>query len=581
MIKKFVQSILHAGTASVKESRARRSIVIINTLSLLTAVMVALVAAFLYWYTRSLLILVPSVMEICCFAGVIALNHFRRHNAASVATLLIHCTFGIYFGSVLGNAMPIELLSAFLFTFVIGASFLVFKNLKVRLTSLACAIFLIVAVQANDYFHIVQPLYLLPGDVPILKMGCWAGMLMLMAYVTFFIIRQNDKFLKENQQLLSALKEANAAKSRFLRETSHEIRTPLNAVFGIAQLLHGRKQQIDDPELQQDINYLYAASFLSREIINNVLDMAKIEAGKYSEPVMEAVSLKDSVESCVALNRYVAATRRVRIQLSIDPAIPALIRTDHIFLAKIINNLLSNAVKFSTPGAAVDVRFHQQDQRLYCSVKNEGQLRAEQLDKVFLPFESARNGEVEGTGLGLQITRHLVELLGGDIMVENTGDQILCRFSIPLQAATTLPAETASLLPAEGEFSGYKVLVIEDDLFSAHVLRKFLSEAGAETVLADNAEEGLALLETCHPDLLITDSHLPGMQGRDVLSRLRGMPPFRDLPVIVASGDAFIEAREEMIAAGANEYLVKPFLYADLHKLLEKFLPARYNQVAG
>ncbi|MBO9154309.1 response regulator [Chitinophaga sp. GCM10012297] len=580
-MKKLIQSLLNAGTAQIEDSRVRRSIVIINTLSLLTAVMVALVTAFLYWYTRSLLILIPSLLEICCFAGVIMLNYYHRHNAASVATLLIHCCFGIYFGSVLGNAMPIELITAFLFTFLIGASFLVFKNLKVRLISLACAIFLIVAVQLNDYFNIVQPMYVVPALVPVLKMGCWGGMLILMAYVTFFIIRQNDMFLKENQQLLSALKEANAAKSKFLRETSHEIRTPLNAVFGIAQLLHGRKHQIDDPELQQDINYLYAAGFLSREIVNNVLDMAKIEAGKYSEPVMEAVSLKENAESCVALNRYVAATRRVRIQLAIDPSIPEYIRTDHIFLSKIINNLLSNAVKFSTPGAGVEVRFRQWQQQLYCSVKNEGHLRAEQLDKVFQPFEAERNGQVEGTGLGLQITRHLVQLLGGEIVAENQGEQIQFEFRIPLQAATALTSEAGGPAVEKGEFNGYKVLVIEDDLFSGHVIRKFLSEAGADTLLADSGEEGLELLEAYHPDLLITDSHLPGIQGREVLARLRGMPSFRHLPVIIASGDAFTEAREEMIRAGANDYLVKPFLYADLHKLLEKYLPARVEQVAG
>ncbi|MGN7722136.1 response regulator [Chitinophaga sp. 22620] len=580
-MKRSIQRILNAGTADIDDSRARRSIVIINTLSLLTAILIALVASVLYWYTGSLLILVPAILEITCFAGVITLNHYRRHSTASMATLMIHCCFGIYFGSILGNVMPIELITAFLFTFLIGASFLVFKNLKVRLLSLGCALFLIVAVQLNNYLHIVQPMYMMPAMVPVLKMACWVGMLILMAYVTFFIIRQNDMFLRENQELLSRLKEADAAKSKFLRETSHEIRTPLNAVFGIAQLLHSRKRQIDDPELQQDINYLYAASFLSREIINNVLDMAKIEAGKYSEPVIEPFSLKDNAESCVALNRYVAATRKVRIQLAIDPSIPEFISTDHIFLTKIVNNLLSNAVKFATPGSSVDVRFRRKNQQLTCYVRNEGNLRAEQLDKVFQPFEAERNSQVEGTGLGLQITRHLVELLGGNIFVENKGELIQFKFSIPLQAAAAAPAEAGSIMPRAGEFNGYKVLIIEDDLFSGHVIRKFLSEAGAETILADSGEEGLALLESHHPDLVITDSHLPGIQGKDVLARLRGIHAFRHLPVIIASGDAFNEAREEMMAAGANDYLVKPFLYADLHKLLEKYLPARFKQVAG
>ncbi len=338
----------------------RRGIVIINTLSLLTAFLIAVVASLLYWFTGSLHILIPAALECACWIGVIWLNHRGRYSLASLSTLVIHCTFAVYFGSMLGNAMPIEMITAFLLTFLIGASFIVFKHKNLRLVTILAALALLLAVEANHYFGIVEPIYVVPANMPIVKMACWAGMLALMGYVTYFIIRQNDMFLRENEALLKALQEADAARTKFLRETSHEIRTPLNAVFGIAQLLNDRKMQITDPVLREEIGYLYAASHLSREIVNNVLDLAKIEAGMLDEPQPAPLRLRDSLEASVAINRYVANTRGVRIQLLIAPALPEWISTDRIFLAKIVNNLLSNAVKFAPAGSLVTVQMDQE-----------------------------------------------------------------------------------------------------------------------------------------------------------------------------------------------------------------------------
>ncbi|WP_109700136.1 response regulator [Chitinophaga deserti] len=581
LLKRILQYWINTGTEGVTNPRVRRGIVIINTLSLLTAFLIAVIASLLYWFTGSLLILIPSGIECLCWLGVIYLNHLGRHSLASVATLVIHCTFAVYFGAVLGNAMPIEMITAFLLTFLIGASFIVFKQKNLRLITLCSAIALLVAVEANYFFNIVTPIYVLPANMPILKMACWAGMLALMGYVTFFIIRQNDMFLRENEVLLSALQKADAAKTKFLRETSHEIRTPLNAVFGIAQLLNERKMQIGDPALREEIEYLYAASYLSREIINNVLDLAKIEAGMLDEPHPAPLRLRDSLEASVAINRYVANTRNVRIQLQIDAALPEWIISDRIFLAKIINNLLSNAVKFAPNGSPVDVRLTLEDGRIAGTIRNEGTIRPDKLASMFQPFVAERNGEVEGTGLGLQITRQLTERLGGEVSARNNGDHTELCFFLPLVTANGAAKEHEGNSRRAARFEGYTVLVVEDDVISRHVLHRYLSDAGATVLVAENGEEGLQLLGVTIPDLVISDSHLPGIQGADVLQHIRKQPALSHLPVIIASGDAFNEARESMLGLGASDYLVKPFLYTDLQSMLEKHLPARKRQAVG
>ncbi|WP_423735316.1 hybrid sensor histidine kinase/response regulator [Chitinophaga caseinilytica] len=579
LLKDILQRWIHTGTTGVENPRIRRGIVIINTLSLLTAFLIAVVASLLYWYTGSLLILVPAAIECACWVGVIYLNHSKRYSLANLATLVIHCTFAVYFGSILGNAMPIEMITAFLLTFLIGASFIVFKHKTLRLITLLAALTLLLAVEANHFFQIVTPIYVVPANMPIIKMACWAGMLALMGYVTYFLIRQNDMFLRENEALLQALQEADAAKTKFLRETSHEIRTPLNAVFGIAQLLNERKMQIGDPALREEINYLYAASYLSREIINNVLDLAKIEAGMLDEPHPAPLRLRESLEASVAINRYVANTRNVRIQLRIDPQLPEWVLTDRIFLAKIVNNLLSNAVKFAPAGSLVEVEMTRQEGRLQGTVRNDGTIRADKLASMFQPFVAERNGEVEGTGLGLQITRQLTERLGGEVAAENQLGQTVFRFYLPL-AAAEVPKEHAAPVPRAVRFDGYTVLVVEDDLISRHVLQRYLSDSGAVALMAESGEEGLRMLAVTTPDLVISDSHLPGIQGAELLEHIRRQPALRHLPVIISSGDAFNEARESMLRLGASDYLVKPFLYSDLQSLLEKHLPVRRAQIA-
>lgn len=579
-LRKLLTDLVNTGVEGLSNSREKRPVIIINALSLITILLILSIGIFLYTLTQSLFILIPVLVESGCFAGVIYLNKRQKFHHASFATLLLHCIFAVYFGGVLGRIMPIELITAFLLTYLIGASFLIYKRKEIRWFTVLTTSLIFLAFHANSYYNIVDPIYVPEEIEMIMKMACWVGMLILMSFVTFFIIRQNDIAVRENNKLLRALETASEAKSRFLRETSHEIRTPLNAVFGISQLLYARKHQLQDPavmkEVMEDIDYLYSAAVLSRDIINNVLDLAKIESGKFDEPVIEPVFLKDLFERNILLNKYVGQTRNIRISLQIDPQLPEKIVSDKIFLAKIINNLTSNAVKFATEGTRVSIHVKQEDQRITAMVKNHGSIPAEKAEMIFEPFYAERNKTNNGTGLGLQITRHLATALGGSVSLQRENDHTIFKFSIPLLVANDLPLSPDDTpKPFKNEFAGRKILVIEDDLMARHITMRALVEMGAVPILAEDGETGIALVATESPDLVITDSNLPGIKGITVIQHIRSIPEYRNLPVIVSSGEAFMQEKQDLIKAGADDFLEKPVVLADLQRVLRKYLPGR------
>lgn len=572
-------NLFYAGTEGIESSTNIRPIFIINTLAILTTILVLSIGGFLFYLTKSYFILTGVLVESSCLIGVVVLNKKKKHFAANISTLLIHCVFALYFGAVLGNAMPVELITAFLLTFLIGSSFLVYKEKKIRVITVITTLLLFLAISANNYFKLVAPIYMLPANESVIRMGCWIGMIILMLSMTLLIIRQNGAYVKENTELLKALEQANAAKSTFLRETSHEIRTPLNAVFGISQLLYSRRNQMDDPAtakgMVQEINYLYAASYLSREIINNVLDLAKIEAGKFDEVKTESINLRNRLEESIVMNRYVAGTRGIKIHLEFDNKLPPFIVTDKIFLTKIINNLTSNAVKFGVQDTTVEIKIVRKEGQILFSIRNTGLISGEKVKIIFDPFESERNSSFEGTGIGLHITKHLVELLGGSITVESNGGYTTFSFNLPLKEGTDDTPEAIPARFAKGELAGYRILIIEDNPLSRYVLNKFVLDLGAEPILAEDGEVGLTLLQSEKPHLVISDSHLPKLQGKEIVAFIRSLKDYKHLPVIIISGDAFNEAKEELLAAGANDFIIKPVSFTDLYASISKFLPVK------
>jgi PAS domain S-box-containing protein len=363
---------------------------------------------------------------------------------------------------------------------------------------------------------------------------------------------------------------ANRAKSEFLARMSHELRTPLNAILGFAQLL-----EIDGLGAQhgESVGQILRAGRHLLQLIDEVLDVARIEQGGLSLSI-EPVHLGDVVREAVDLVRPLAVSAHVEIRADLAQFdLHAL--ADGQRLRQVIMNLLSNAVKYNREGGEVTVSYSPApDGRVRIAVADTGPgIAAELMDRLFLPFErlGAERTPVEGTGIGLSISKRLVELMGGEIGAESQMGQG-STFWVELEAAeapeerAVAALERAPDVPV-GSGGERRVLYVEDNLSNLRLVEQIIARRPTAKVIAA-MQGGLALdLAREHrPDLILLDVHLPDIEGDEVLRRLREDPETRAIPVVMVSAEATPRKVERLLAAGARAYLTKPL---DVKQFLE------------
>jgi PAS domain S-box-containing protein len=369
---------------------------------------------------------------------------------------------------------------------------------------------------------------------------------------------------------------ANLAKTEFLSRMSHELRTPLNAILGFSQLL-----QLDglDPAQRENVDYIERGGHHLLDLINEILDISRIESGQMMLSP-EPVDLGDVVREVVDLIRPLAAARRIQIDDRGDGC-GCHVLADRQRLTQVLLNLLSNAVKYNRDGGSVTVRCATADPgRVRISVADTGYgIPREYLDRVFQPFDrlGAERGPVEGTGMGLALSKGLVEAMGGTMAVDSRLDAG-STFSVELTLAEgpvqryERTRRTRAPLPAGGS-AARLVLQIEDNASNRRLVERIVDERPAVRLIeAATAEAGLALARKQLPDLILLDLHLPDMAGHEVLRHLRSYPETRDLPVVVVSADATKGQIASLIALGAWGYLTKPLDVAEFLAMLDKVL---------
>ncbi len=357
----------------------------------------------------------------------------------------------------------------------------------------------------------------------------------------------------------AAAEEANVAKSQFLANMSHELRTPLNAVIGYAELLEEDLTTLDTETGHDDVRRIQAAARQLLSLINEILDLSKIEAGRVEidETDTDFVTLANEALELVA---PAAQKNANRLALNIATDLPRGM-IDAAKLRQCLVNLLANAAKFTGDGVVtLDVYTveSEDDPRIHFVVTDTGiGMSADQMTRLFEPFvqaDASTTRRFGGTGLGLAITRRLARAMGGDVIAESATDQG-SRFTIdmPLKAISGAPEETWALAPERSDGGGV-LLVIEDEPCARDLLRRQAPDT-YQLCEARTGHEALAAARAMTPDAIVLDIGLPDMSGWDVLEALKADPLTAEIPVIVLTG---IADRREAIARGAVAHFTKP-----------------------
>jgi len=373
---------------------------------------------------------------------------------------------------------------------------------------------------------------------------------------------------------------ANAAKSDFLSRMSHELRTPLNAILGFGQLL---ESDTEHPLTQTQIGnireILQGGNHLLH-LINEVLDLSRIESGRL-EIYLEAVNIAPLIESCMKQLQSLADKHAISFMLDLSDM---WVMADAVRLKQVMINLLSNAIKYNREGGRIQVScFAPAGQRLRISVQDSGNgIPAAMLSRLFQPFErmaTAYEGE-EGTGIGLALSKMLVEAMHGKIgvySVPGTGSTFW--FELPLcepDVPGAKPLGEGAADTGKSAAGQYKVLYVEDNPANLRLVQKILdTRKNVQLLAAANAEVGLEVAMYGQPDLILLDINLPGMGGFEAIQQLKINPVTRDIPVIAVTSNAMARDIERGRAAGFAEYLTKPLDVKKFLQMLDQYLMAK------
>jgi signal transduction histidine kinase/ActR/RegA family two-component response regulator len=381
---------------------------------------------------------------------------------------------------------------------------------------------------------------------------------------------------QELQRLNEELEGANQAKNEFLSRMSHELRTPLAAIMGFSELL--ALADLDEKKREWTGTILRAGNHLL-QLVDEVLDISRIEAGQLSLS-LEPVEIRSLLDDAIELIQPMADGRGVVLRAPEMSNRSGYVRADSQRLKQVLINLLSNAVKYNREGGEVRVSVEAAgSDRMRIEVVDTGRgIARDSLAKLFTPFERLDCGpDVQGTGLGLAVSRSLVNAMGGSIEVESTAGEG-STFTVdlargePVAVAATDGDEQE--LVAERRYNGERrVLYIEDTVANIDLIEEILhSRPSVKLLPAGMGQLGLDLAAEHRPDLILLDLHLPDIGGKEVLTRLRADQRTRDIPVVILSADATERSREPLLENGARAYLTKPIGVRELLGVVDEYI---------
>ena len=414
------------------------------------------------------------------------------------------------------------------------------------------------------------------------------------------ILKRENSRLKQDLSMLSNLNDyasrlrkfneekvvaANKAKSNFLANMSHEIRTPMNAIIGMDEMI---LRESKDLKVIKYANGIHSAGKTLLSIINDILDLSRIESGRMEIiPVnYETLSVFNDIAN---MTMGKALEKGLSYEINIDENIPSALNGDEIRVRQIMLNLINNAIKYTDEGGIlVTASYDRETERLQIEVGDTGNgIRDADMKNLFVSFqrlEESKNRNIEGTGLGLNITKQLVEMMGGNIDVRSeygagtvftveiiqsaVDDTPIGDFSQSLNKLRIRTAEYRPLLIAPSA----KVLIIDDNDMNLEVLEGLLKDTRIKITCGSSGRECISELKETDFDVIFLDQMMPGMSGTETLNVIKKEHLADKVPVIALTADAIAGARESYIKEGFTDYLSKPVIYDDLEKILYKYI---------
>ncbi len=470
----------------------------------------------------------------------------------------------------------------FVYSYGMATAFLYFINTFLIVVWLIC---LLINVHVINYKKFIPMFtFIFTALLNLLVREINPGILLITVSQTFITIMMYFTIENPDIKMINYLnlakdtaEKANRAKSDFLSSMSHEIRTPLNAIVGFSECIINADSLSEAKENASDV---VSASNTLLEIVNGILDISKIEAGKL-ELVETDYSSKKLFNDIVRLIQARIGDKPLEFKVNIADDLPLVLYGDHMNVKKIVINLLTNAVKYTNQGfVSLDVKCVKNNDicRLIISVKDSGRgIKQEDMGKLFTKFQRVdedRNTTVEGTGLGLAITKQLVEMMNGKIVVNSVYGEG-SDFTVAIDQRLSL----AKLEPEKEEIDDFnldltdkRILIVDDNKLNLKVAQKLLVKYNP---IIDTAESGMECLNLINSgktyDLILLDDMMPKMRGTETLIRLKKNPEFKT-PTIALTANAINGMKEKYIQEGFDDYLAKPIEKPELYRVLRKYV---------